>query len=82
VVTLNMDENTGLIEPFLKEHGFTFPVLPALEYSRQFGLGSGLPGTWIVDADGTTIERRVGAGLSDHWVEDMLARMEKAGRKQ
>jgi hypothetical protein len=34
VIALNMDDNTGLIEPFMKENGYTFPALPALDYER------------------------------------------------
>ncbi len=81
VITLNMDENTGLIEPFMKEHNFTFPALPAFEYVRGQGLNSGLPSTWIVGTDGTILEQRVGAGLSDHWLDDMVAQMQKASGK-
>jgi thiol-disulfide isomerase/thioredoxin len=78
VLTLNMDENTGLIAPFMKENGFTFPALPALDYERAFGRGLGLPRTWIVDAEGILVQERLGAGLSDHWLDDMIALMEKA----
>jgi thiol-disulfide isomerase/thioredoxin len=78
VITLNMDDNTGLIAPFMKQSGYTFPALPALEYEREFGLGLGLPRTWIVNAEGTLVQQRLGAGLSDRWVDDMLALMQKA----
>jgi thiol-disulfide isomerase/thioredoxin len=30
------DDNTGIIEPFLKEHSLTFPVVPALAYVQGF----------------------------------------------
>lgn len=78
VLTLNMDENTGLIEPFMKEYGYTFPVLPALDYVRALGLGLSLPRTWIVDTDGVLTQQRIGAGITDHWINDMITLLENA----
>ena len=30
--TFNIDEELGLVEPFLKEHNYTFPVAPAYSF--------------------------------------------------
>jgi hypothetical protein len=29
VVTFNVDDNVGLVAPFMTEHKYTFPVIPA-----------------------------------------------------
>jgi thiol-disulfide isomerase/thioredoxin len=52
ILTLNIDEDPGLVAPFLKENNCTFPVLPA--YAFVFGLLDvvGIPQNWIVDSRG------------------------------
>src|ERR1700674_2230385 len=53
VLTLNDDEGSGLVEPFLKENGYTFPVLPAYGLiSNMFASSFGIPQTWIIDSQG------------------------------
>lgn len=52
VISLNLDENPGLIQPFMKERGYTFPVLPALELFNRLSLEQTLPRNWIVGKDG------------------------------
>lgn len=77
VVTFDMDENPGLIEPFLKENHYSFPALPAFEYVRKMGPVSGIPQNWIVSAAGVIEQGRLGAGEpDDRWVAAMIARME------
>jgi len=79
VVTFDMDENPGLIEPFLKENHYTFPALPAYQYVRKMGQAGGIPQNWIVSAAGVIEQGRLGAGKPDErWVADMIARMERA----
>jgi hypothetical protein len=77
VITLNADENSGMIVPFLKENKYTFPVLPASDYVSKLALT--LPSNWIVDAKGVLRMERVGfSNGSDQWVADTIAGMEKA----
>jgi thiol-disulfide isomerase/thioredoxin len=77
VITLNADENPGMIVPFLKENKYTFPVLPASDYVSKLALT--LPSNWIVDAKGVLRMERVGfSNGSDQWVADTIAGMEKA----
>ena len=49
VLTLNIDENPGLVTPFMKKEGYTFPVLSAfsVEEVKDF-----VPQTWVVDSHG------------------------------
>jgi thiol-disulfide isomerase/thioredoxin len=52
VLTLDTDENPGLIEPFLRQNKHTFPVLPALSYLERLDSTLAVPQNWIVDRNG------------------------------
>lgn len=52
VITLNIDDNPGVIQPYLKEKGYTFPVLPALPLMEKMGVELSIPRNWIADAEG------------------------------
>lgn len=78
VITLNSDYNPGLIEPFLKENGYVFPVLLATDFViGEFG-GIGLPTTWIVDPSGVIRMRQRGfnPAHAESWVDQALGHLE------
>ncbi|MEZ5402834.1 MAG: TlpA disulfide reductase family protein [Bryobacteraceae bacterium] len=52
VISLNLDDNPGLIEPYMVEKGYTFPVLPALALMERLSLAISLPRNWVTNADG------------------------------
>jgi thiol-disulfide isomerase/thioredoxin len=74
VITLNIDENPGLIEPFLKQRGVTsLTVIPAADFVEGTLKVNGFPRTWIVDRDGTARREQVGfTGEPAKWVERVL----------
>ena len=79
VLTLNTDDNLGLILPFLQDNQYTFPVLAAAGYVHKLVPQLSIPRNWIVDAHGVLRSERVGFGSGDdRWVDDMIAVMEKA----
>lgn len=79
VLTLNTDDNPGLILPFLAENKYTFPVLPASGYVAKLVPELSIPRNWIVDADGILKMERIGFGNGeDKWVDEMVGVMEKA----
>jgi thiol-disulfide isomerase/thioredoxin len=79
VLTLNTDDNLGLIMPFLQEGKYTFPVLPAAGYVHDLVPQLSIPRNWIVDASGVLRTESIGFGSGgDKWVDDMIAAMEKA----
>jgi thiol-disulfide isomerase/thioredoxin len=81
VVTLNTDDNPGLILPFLHETKYTFPVLPAPGYVNKLVPELSIPRNWIVDADGVLRLEHVGFGSGgDKWVDDTIAALEKTRR--
>ena len=70
LLTLNVDENPGVVAPFLRSGNYTFPVLPAEQFvQRDLGV-YGFPTNWVVDPDGI-VRRLHGAGLGepDRWIE-------------
>jgi thiol-disulfide isomerase/thioredoxin len=78
VLTLNVDNDKDLIEPFVKEHAFTFPVVPAEAYVQDFLKSISIPRNWIVTSDGTLSVEEVGfGGDGDKWVDEAVKEIEK-----
>lgn len=80
LLTFNIDEDLGLVAPYMKEKGYTFPVLPA--YSTVVTLldGFAIPQNWIVDERGTWRWRQIGwdEGSDSDFEKDMLKQLESA----
>lgn len=62
VLTFNIDEDLGLVAPYLKEKGYTFPVLPAFSTVVSLLDGFAIPQNWIVDTKGTWRWSQIGYG--------------------
>ncbi len=76
-LSLNMDENPGFVEPFVKEHKLTFPVLPAYSYVEDTLHIMGIPQNWVVDAQGVVRLKGIGYDASEKWEEGMVEAIEK-----
>lgn len=78
VVTLNSDTSTGVVQPFMDEHGFSFPVLLAADFLDREFEDVPLPQTWILDASGTVRLQHTGFDPreAETWIEDVLERLE------
>jgi hypothetical protein len=72
-----MDDNPGLVEPFLKEQKLTFPVLPACSYVRDTLRVFGIPQNWVVDATGTVRLKGIGYDASEKWEQGMVDAVDK-----
>ena len=81
ILTFNIDEDLGLVEPFVKEKGYTFPVVPAYSYVVNLLNGYAIPQNWVLSPKGDWEWTQVGYGSDDAWVKDMLAKLDavKAG---
>ena len=75
-LSLNMDENPGLVEPFMKEHKLTFPVLPAFSYVQDTLHIFGIPQNWIVDAAGIVRLKGIGYDSTEKWEQGMIEAIE------
>ncbi len=77
IVTFNVDDNVGLIVPFLKQNNYTFPVIPAEFLVDSLVPSLAIPTNWIVDQDGAVKLERVGFGGDEKWVDQVLEVIEK-----
>jgi thiol-disulfide isomerase/thioredoxin len=77
VLTLNVDDNPGLVEPYLQEQGFTFPTLLARDWAAEAFPASGIPRTLLVDRHGIVRWDQIGyePGQGQGWLEDVLERV-------
>jgi hypothetical protein len=76
-ITLNMDQNPGIIEPFLKEHQLALIVLPAYSYVTETLKVNGIPQNWIVDSGGVVRLKGVGYDSTEKWEVGMRDAIEK-----
>jgi hypothetical protein len=62
VVSMNLDENPGVIQPFMDENKYTFPVLFAYKYGRETMKIMATPTNWIVDGGAVAHLELLGGG--------------------
>ena len=72
-----MDENPGLITPFLAEHGLSLTVLPAYSYVTQTLNVQGIPQQWIVDPQGAVRLKGIGYDSTEKWEQGMTEAIER-----
>jgi thiol-disulfide isomerase/thioredoxin len=78
ILTLTIDEEPGLVAPFMKEKGYTFPALPARSFVTGLLDIVGIPQNWIVDSKGVWRWTGMPAGSGAEWEAAMLKQMESA----
>lgn len=76
VITFNLDDELGLVAPFMKENGYSFPVLLANEFTRALLEGIIIPQNWVVDASGKWRWTQLGYGGEPDWPGEMVKRLE------
>lgn len=67
---MNIDDDPGLIDPFVKEQKLTFTVLPAYSYATDTLKVEGIPQNWIV-VDGVVRLKGTGYDATPKWGESM-----------
>jgi hypothetical protein len=75
-LTLNMDENPGLIAPFLREHQLSLIVLPAYGYVTNTLKVFGIPQNWIVNSQGVVRLKGTGYDSTEKWEAGMADAIE------
>jgi len=75
VLSFNMDDEVGLVEPFMKEQNLSFPALPAASYVNQVVDLLGIPQNWIVDRAGVWQWQQLGYGGDPDWEKSMLEKI-------
>jgi len=66
----------GLVAPYMKEKGYTFPVLPAFSYTVNLLDGYAIPQNWVVDTKGSWLWTQIGYSPDDTWVQNMTQKLE------
>ena len=71
LVTLNLDDELGVVQPFMQAHGYTFPVLPAAGVvDTLLPKASGIPFSMVLDRKGQVRRQLVGFdGKAESWVD-------------
>jgi thiol-disulfide isomerase/thioredoxin len=81
LLTLNMDSNLGAVAPFLRERGFSFPVVVAYDYVARFMPEMGIPRTWIVES-GVIRGELTGPPNPGAWIQDVVAKVDELRRRE
>jgi thiol-disulfide isomerase/thioredoxin len=77
VLTLNIDEEVGMVQPFMKENKYNFPVLLGQTYADGQGVNS-IPRNWVVSLDGKIVFEGIGFGNSgEDWMKKATEMIEK-----
>jgi thiol-disulfide isomerase/thioredoxin len=77
LLSLNVDDELGLVEPFVKDKALSFPVLPAVSFVRGVLDSISIPRNWIVDAKGKWRWEQLGFDNSEtNWESTVLAKIE------
>ena len=82
ILTFNIDEDLGLVEPFVKEKGYTFPVLPAYSLVVNLLDGYSIPQNWVVDPAGAWRWTQIGFDGAPDWIESMIQRLESVKKSE
>jgi len=82
ILTFNIDSDPGLVAPFVKDKGFTFPVLPAYRFVQDLLDLVSIPQNWIVDPKGVWRWSQMGYDASDAaWAETIVGKLESVKTK-
>jgi thiol-disulfide isomerase/thioredoxin len=76
VITIDMDDNPGLVGPFLADHHYTFPVLRAKPLIDEMVPSFSIPRNWVSDPAGTLRLESVGFDTRiPDWPAAMIAKL-------
>lgn len=76
-LSLNMDDDPGLVDPFVKQFALTFPVLPTDEYVTNTLRVNSIPRNWIVSPQGIVRLKGNGYDATEKWDQGMKDAIEK-----
>lgn len=74
---MNIDDDPGLIEPFVKQHPLGFPVVPAYDYATDTLKVNEIPQNWIVGPMGVVRLKGIGYDATSKWEQGVEAYIEK-----
>ncbi len=76
VLSFNVDEEIGKVEPFIRQKKYTFPVLLAHDYVNDVLAGIAIPQVWVVDPNGKWLWEKLGFDFEKGgWREGVLEKI-------
>ncbi len=81
IVSFNVDDQIGLVQPYMEQGKFTFPVLLANRFVMGIFDGISIPRNWLFDSRGTHRLEQIGFGESSYWEQRMTAALETVQRR-
>lgn len=82
LLSLNVDDSVGDVEPFVREQEMAFPVLLANDYVVKMLSGFTIPRNWVVSPVGVVQRQQTGydPAEADRWVDEALAQITTVAR--
>lgn len=74
IVTFDVDDNSGEVAPYMKEHHYTFPVLLAKSYVGALISEVAIPQNWIVNPQGVWVWKELGFS-GDQWEANVTKKL-------
>jgi thiol-disulfide isomerase/thioredoxin len=83
VLSVNVDEQAGLVAPYMAEHKYTFPVVLGKELvDAVMGNGaSGIPQNWIISPTGKLETIQLGYGADPSWQNLIFSKLQEMTSK-
>lgn len=75
ILTINIDDDVGLVNTFLRKNNYTFPVLLAYTSTSDYAKG-GIPQNWIIGPDGVGVWKGSGFSGDSDWEENTIKKLE------
>jgi thiol-disulfide isomerase/thioredoxin len=79
LLTLNVDDNPGLVGPFVESRGYRFPSLQGTDWFFRNRWSPSIPQSWLIDRGGI-IRYEQGSfdvGVGETWLADVLEKVER-----
>lgn len=74
---MDIDQNPGLIQPFMTQNKFTFTVLPAYNYASDQLKVMGIPQNWVIDPAGVVRLKGIGYDANGDWQKGIASALQK-----
>ncbi|HEY3837977.1 MAG TPA: redoxin family protein [Bryobacteraceae bacterium] len=82
ILSFNVDEDMGKVAPYIAEHKYTFPVIPAKDVVDAVVPQLAIPRNWLVDAKGKLQWEQIGFGNDATWQEAILAKLDEVAKSR
>jgi len=77
VLSFNVDDDVGKIAPYMNEHRYTFPAIPARDVVDAVRPTLSIPRNWFVDPQGQLQWEQLGFRPGDEWQQTMIAKLDE-----